>query len=403
MENIKCFYNACLNVTDACNLGCKYCFVEQNPHYMTLETAKQCVDFLANNIKLQNKEQGHLTYFGGEPMLLWDEIIVPLTIYIKQKYNNLITLGITTNGTLLNSQRIKFMFDNQIIPHLSFDGPKEVQDINRPCKNGLSSFDLVVKNIPELLYYFPNTTMRATISQQTVQHTYSAYAFAVEQGFKNFFITPNCREQWDEENLKELNLQAQYIYTHMFGNFLNNVYPISFSSINKTFEYILNRDLQIAHNQYNNISVKRGVERCGLGTVTASFSYDGNIYGCQEQNSYGFNNIFHIGDIYNGIDTNRHKELLKLYCAEAKQTCVNKQICNNCPLRLVCQDLCCPSVNWDLYQDFFTHNEVECKWQQILFYNALFIMHSLVAQNNECFKQYLNIYCNYPSEKKEEV
>ena len=34
----------CLNVTDSCNLACKYCFVQQKPHFMTIDLAKQTID-----------------------------------------------------------------------------------------------------------------------------------------------------------------------------------------------------------------------------------------------------------------------------------------------------------------------------------------------------------------------
>ena len=106
----------CLNLTDSCNLACKYCFVEQNPHYMTYELAKFAVDFIMQNhaIKgLANKEKCFLNYFGGEPTLMWDTILVPLTNYIRS--NNLpINLAMTTNGTLLNEERIKFLKENEM-------------------------------------------------------------------------------------------------------------------------------------------------------------------------------------------------------------------------------------------------------------------------------------------------
>ena len=37
--------SACFNLTDACNLQCRYCFVEQHPHFMTLDVAKKVQSF----------------------------------------------------------------------------------------------------------------------------------------------------------------------------------------------------------------------------------------------------------------------------------------------------------------------------------------------------------------------
>jgi len=49
-EYYKYLTNVMLNVTDDCNLACRYCFVEQHPHYMTLDTAKAAVDWQYNNL-----------------------------------------------------------------------------------------------------------------------------------------------------------------------------------------------------------------------------------------------------------------------------------------------------------------------------------------------------------------
>ena len=69
-DRYKYCYNACLNLTDACNLACRYCFVEQQPHFMTLDVAKDAVKFLVNNFNQLKHEENDvmvITYFGGEP------------------------------------------------------------------------------------------------------------------------------------------------------------------------------------------------------------------------------------------------------------------------------------------------------------------------------------------------
>lgn len=388
------FTSACLNVTDACNLACKYCFVQQQPHFMDLETAKKCVDFLVNNIKKAKKDKATLTFFGGEPTLMWDEIITPIVQYVEEKYPNLIHFTMTTNGTLLNKERIDFMYEHKIFPHLSCDGDEFVQNTNRPCQDGRKSFDLVSKNIPYLLYKFPDVTMRATISQDTVGEVFNSYLFAIKQGFRFFYITPNCREEWSEENLEKLNEQVQLIYSYIFTSFVEDIEPIRFSSIDKIFKQILERDLQVFYNEYNDLEVVRSPFRCGLGTTGAAFAYDGKIYACQEQNSYG-DGDFYIGDIYNGINKERHKKLLDKYTQKKCQYCIDKKECENCPMRYTCQDDGCPSVGIDLYNDFFCHNIIECRWKKMLFYNALVIMELLVKNNNHTFKKYLIDKCGY--------
>ena len=402
-EEYQYLSSACLNITDACNLACRYCFVEQHPHYMTLETAKAAVDYLLNNLHIK-KEKGFIkknaksfiNFFGGEPTLLWNEIIVPLTLYMEEKYPNEIELGITTNGTLLTEERIDFLYNHNIKPLLSIDGSKETQDINRPCQNGESSFDKIIEIIPYLLEKFPNTTFRSTIDQNTVSHTFENYIFASYTGFKNIFMIPNSRENWTEENVLLLKEQLEKIYIYMGQCFSENKMPLLMKNITESFQQILNHDINILQNKDNSLN-NRTCLRCGMGTTFGSIGYNGDIYGCQEQDSKDLKNIFYIGNIYNGINKTTHIKLLKKYNSNQQLLCINKKLCDNCDLRNICSTFTCPSTSWDLYNSFFLSSEILCKWRQFLFFNARVLMHYFVKENNQLFKNYLNNICNFKS------
>lgn len=393
--------NICLNVTDACNLACRYCFVEQHPHYMTLDVAKQAVHFILDNLEKKNKkfnENKHasITYFGGEPTLMWNEIIVPLTIYIKEN-NFPIDLNITTNGTLLNKERILFLKKNGIIPLLSIDGDKETQDYNRPCINSkLSSFDLVVKNIPFLLEVFPKTTFRSTIYAPTADKTFENYIFAIQQGFDNIFLIPNCRDEWTEQQKEALHQEIHKIFSFMDFCFSNNVKPINFSTIKDAYRKMLQIDLLTFNNAVAERYLKRNVFRCGLGTTFGSIGYDGSIYGCQEQPSKSENNIFYLGNIFNdGISKEKHITLLKNYNQEKKVECNNKLLCKECIMQKYCINTNCPSSTYDLYKDFFIASEINCLWEQWILEDAIVLNNKLVKENNQLFQSYLDIDCEF--------
>ena len=115
-----------LNLTQRCNLKCKYCFVVQQPKEMTFQVAKDAADFFANNAKT-TKQMPSINYFGGEPLLKWDDIIVPLTEYIRDKYGMNFRLGITTNGILLDEEKLEFMKKYGIGFLFSIDGNKKTQ------------------------------------------------------------------------------------------------------------------------------------------------------------------------------------------------------------------------------------------------------------------------------------
>lgn len=379
------------------------CFVAQSPHYMTLETAKAAVDYLINNLRIKKEknyipkeEQSLITFFGGEPFLLWDEIIVPLVEYTEKKYPYEISYNITTNGTLLSKERIDFLYNHNIGILLSIDGAKDTQDYNRPCHSGKSSFDLIIPNIPYLLEKFPEVIFRSTIYAPTVEHTFENYLFASYLGFKNIFMMPNCRDKWTNEQKEELKNQISYIYDFMKETFDQENIPISFSPINVSFENILKHDLKVYMKEPIETKVKRNVYRCGLGTSSGSIGYNGNIYGCQEQDSQEENSKFYIGNIFKkGIEEKLHIPLLKEYSKEAEAKCENEKYCEDCPIRNICISNACPSTTQDLFNSFFIDSEIHCFWHRTLFEESVKLMNILVLQNNETFKIYLDEFCNY--------
>lgn len=408
-ERWKYLTNICLNVTDACNLACRYCFVEQHPHFMTLQTAMDAADWLYKNLQIK-KEKGwalkdercNITFFGGEPMLLYDKIIVPLVNYCKEKYPNSFSFGITTNVTLLNKEKVDFFYENSIFPLLSIDGAKETQDYNRPCQDGTSSFDKVYNNIFYILQKMPNLTFRSTIYQDTVENTFKNYLFAEQLGFKQYYTMPNVREVWSEENKEKLKHEIKKIFLYQIDKFLNNKLPMNFSRINEIFNYILEQDINISSNNtlfiYNQ-KTSRNVFRCGLGTAGGSVGYDGKIYGCQAEDSHNNKGLFYIGDIYNGgIDIKKHSNFLNIFSLSNSPICENKELCNKCLLYKICHyynGFNCPSDSYDLFNNFNISAEMLCFWYQILTENCLIMQDILIKKDNLLFKKYLDNFCFY--------
>lgn len=365
---------------------------------MDFQTAKDGIDFLVRNQEKREYyhpsakgEKVSATFFGGEPTLLWDEIIVPLVNYTEQTYPDKVVFGMTTNGTMLNEDRIKWLYDHNIRPLLSIDGDKETQDFNRPCRDGKSSFDLVSKNISTILKYFPNTTFRATIYEPTVDKLYENYLFAIEQGFRNIFLCPNARAVWSEKGLETFHQQLNRIFTYNMLSFMAGITPISCSNIDHAFMSILDHDKQIYFGDRWNLAPARNVVRCGLGTGSISIAYDGKLFGCQEQDSRDTNDYFYIGDIYNGINVEKHKTILGDYNKAEKLICEDASLCENCVCRLSCIHEVCPSVSHDRFGNFFTRPKVDCLYSQWLEENAITMMDFLVNQEkNEVFKKYLD-------------
>lgn len=159
--------NMSLFLTQSCNLKCIYCYGDGGNYgdggVMDEQTAFSAVDWLlelSGNMKVV-----HICFFGGEPFLNFP-LMKKVVEYAQRRVSELgkmIDFNVTTNGTLLDDEKIEFIRDNQIHVMISFDGPKELQDVQRPFSNGGGSYDSIVPKIKKLLAVSPETPGHAVL------------------------------------------------------------------------------------------------------------------------------------------------------------------------------------------------------------------------------------------------
>lgn len=375
--------SAMLILTHACPLACKYCFVHQEPSHMTYATAKSATEFLIANAE----EQGDvpvINFFGGEPMVMWNEIIVPLTNWIRQEYKKPFNLSITTNGVLLNDERISFLKKNGINMLFSIDGAKATQDYNRPFHSGKSSFDVLEPIIPKIIENFPMTTFRMTTIPPTCANVFENVQFAKDNGFKNFFVIPNVFEEWSQEARIILQNEMRKYSEYFIDCYRAGNQPITFSVLEKSFSDIVKINKAITQKTYRNLSGCQACGKCGLGASKfASIHPNGNIYGCQEMTSNeGKESIFYIGNIFTGVDDTRRQSLMNLFDS-VDAVGYN---CSVCKYNRIC-DGGCVANNYLVNGDVNKVPEVYCWWKQILLKEAIYISQTLGKEDNPMFKQ----------------
>lgn len=142
-----------LQVTQNCNLRCKYCVYsgsyvnrQHNNKRMSLDTAKDVIDFFwSHTSKSDNLSFG---FYGGEPLLEFD-LIKEIVAYINKKFaGKKHTFTITTNATLLGEEQIRFLAENDFQLVISLDGPAEIQNANRVFADGEhGTFESVMSNL----------------------------------------------------------------------------------------------------------------------------------------------------------------------------------------------------------------------------------------------------------------
>lgn len=188
-------------LNQSCNLSCSYCYASKARATERLSKGKfsQLVKYIFNNKTGRKKVFSFLG--GGEPLFDWEYFkwCVEEITQIGNKYDNRILIGLTTNGTLLNDNRIQWLVEHNIKIGVSFDILPDIQNKQRPIasKNaGRLSFDIVDHNIKLLIKHNANFKIRSTITKANVSRMTEMLLFAYKnyEGIKELHFEPVCSE-----------------------------------------------------------------------------------------------------------------------------------------------------------------------------------------------------------------
>lgn len=166
------YTDAVIILSQLCNLRCVYCYAEKAHSNSKLngKTLSVLFKFL---FETSSKKTLSFTFIGGgEPLLPWAgftqsiELLKEISFQAGKDYK----VTLSTNGTLLTSERIKYLLDNKISLSISFDILPWIQNTQRPLKTtlGKTSFDLVDKNIKESINQGLTPRIRSTITEPFV-------------------------------------------------------------------------------------------------------------------------------------------------------------------------------------------------------------------------------------------
>jgi uncharacterized protein len=199
-------------VTDACNLKCKYCaygeyynnYEKRDNKKLSIKKARRLIDYLVNiwnsdTNKSQNSEI-RIGFYGGEP-LLNVPLIKEIVQYTKKinLFYNYFTYGITTNGVLLDKS-MDFLVKNNFNILISLDGNKK-NNAYRVFPDGKSSYETVYKNILLFKKRFPGY-FEKNVSFISVVHRLNSVE-SIYNYFKTHFNKTSRLSEVDPTGIKQ--------------------------------------------------------------------------------------------------------------------------------------------------------------------------------------------------------
>lgn len=157
-----------LVVTQRCNQKCSYCqassedAVGKGNYDMSIETARKAVDIClkgpAKSIKIE--------FQGGEPLLSFKTIAFAIDYANQQaaRSKKNIEFVVCTNLTLITDDMLKYFAENDVSLSFSLDGPRRVHDMSRCYRNGLGTYDDVVRSLDKARKYMNRNRLSALMT-----------------------------------------------------------------------------------------------------------------------------------------------------------------------------------------------------------------------------------------------
>jgi uncharacterized protein len=181
-----------LFLTNQCNLRCIYCYAkggELPSARMRLELACKAIDIGEKNALDRKADAFEVSFHGGgEPSLNW-ETLKRIVAYARKKRVRA-HVSASSNGCF-NGEKRDFVVNNFDGLSLSFDGPQDIQDRQRPTKSGNGSFGVVMRTIKELDRHSFPYRVRMTVTRDSARSLARMVSFVCnETGAESIQVEP---------------------------------------------------------------------------------------------------------------------------------------------------------------------------------------------------------------------
>ncbi len=338
-----------LNVTEKCNLRCKYCVYSGNYYYerkhserhMQYSVAERAVKFFLDRCKRLiyggMSIYNSISFYGGEPLISFD-LVKKICEFAKKTPKEEILFSMTTNGTLLSEEKIKYLMGNKFFLLVSLDGPKKINDRYRITRNGKGTFDLVSRNLKMIReknekYYKANVHFSIVLAPpfriKEVIDFFSARNDLIagngtiinlmgreDNRYSSLFnlYKKNLEEEFNKAKQRYVDLATQGDKQSCVLNNLKKIFDPFLYRIHMRKLTPIGKEIRA-----------NGI--CVPGTRRLFVSIDGNFYPCERMGESTY-----LGNIYDGFDYKAIFGLIRSYIDISEEMCLKCWACRICGL-----------------------------------------------------------------------
>lgn len=337
-----------LVLTEDCNMRCEYCFERRESTIypiMSTDVLRAAILWAYEKCCTMG-ESLNILFFGGEPLLCMPKIKLAIDfLHEINKENVNAVFSISTNGTLLTKDIVKFFLKNNFILQISVDGPQRTQDLNRKMRNGKGSWDIVKSNCDSINLYCSQSKAPLTIKKIVTPNNVKTFAEDIIYLCRPNVVVSfdfNYEAEWTQEDYSTLYTQLDILISRYSEIICGGSEVREISSV---VSGIVNQRMV-----YNAIY-------CGAGQTHFAIKPLGDIYPCSR---FLHLPVYHIGNVLNNNSVeDKAKDLLEYNILQHK--CAEK-----CSLFRFC-NCKCPYIN-ELYTgNIYEPSNLTClMWKSII-------------------------------------
>lgn len=203
MQNLINLHQLTFEVTDDCNLCCRYCgygemymdSTERGKSYLNINMVMPLLEYLTslwtNNVSDAKSPITYISFYGGEPLLNMSFINDIISYFGSKNLNRRIRFSMTTNAMLLN-RYMEYLVNKNVHLLISLDGDRMGQSY-RVDYSGKNSFDKVYDNVRLLKDKYPDY-FEDNVNFNAVLHNRNSIERIVNYIQESFGKTPRVSE-----------------------------------------------------------------------------------------------------------------------------------------------------------------------------------------------------------------
>jgi uncharacterized protein len=330
IDNDERIFDLTINPTVNCNFRCWYCYETHEHSKMSSEIIKRTIELMRKIAQKQELKYFSLSFFGGEPLLYFEKVVVPIidnAIEITNTNNKDLSIGFTTNGFLIDDKFINYFKINNLKPHfqITLDGYRENHDKVRFVSKHKGSYFTIINNIKKLVENEMFVRVRINFTDENIDDTYKIAddLLIIEKKYLKKYLLIDFHRVWQNSKVDDIDI-----------------------IVDKNVMLIKEKGFEVKSSSYNVNTV--GGSCYADKKNSAVINYNGDVFKCtardfKTENREGY--LTEKGDIIWENDSLKKRMKIKF----------NNQPCLHCRLLAICNGSCSQQA-----LDHFNNSEYYC-------------------------------------------